>query len=186
MDGFMEFERAVLLFVQEALRHDVMTPFWVTITHLGDSGWIWILTSLILLSMKRTRKVGFVALCSLGVCFIINNLLLKNLVARPRPYTQIPELKILVDQLRDYSFPSGHTCASFAAACTFRRMLPKKWGRLALVLAFLIGLSRLYVGVHYLSDVIVGGIIGTLGSLVIYKLYRRYDPIVDKTTYYWS
>lgn len=115
---------------------------------------------------------------------LINNILLKNLVARIRPYEVIEGLTCLVRQPRDYSFPSGHTTTSFAAAWVMFRQLPKRFGVPALVLAILIALSRLYVGVHYPSDVLFGALdgiaIGYGAEMLVEWLDKR--RMKDKST----
>lgn len=173
MDVFLQMDANFLLWIQENLRQDFLTPFWTGITSLGDGGWFWLALSLLLTAFPQTRKVGLLALCSMALCALVTNVCLKNLVARPRPYTQIPGLTPLIPPQKDWSFPSGHTTASFACAGIYWRMLPKKYGIAALVLAFLITFSRLYVGVHYPTDVLAGLIIGLFGSWIVYKLYRH-------------
>ena len=158
----------ILLWIQEYLRQDWMTPFWKFVTFLGDGGWFWITLSVILLIQKKTRKVGGAALVALGIGAIITNVFLKNVVARIRPYEVIDGLLLLVGKQSDFSFPSGHSCASFAAAFAYYKMSPKRYGIVALVLAGLIAFSRLYVGVHYPSDVIIGSIIGVLSGWMAY------------------
>ena len=91
---------------------------------------------------------------------IVNNFLLKNLVARIRPYDMMDTLIPLVNKPTDYSFPSGHSGCAFAVAGVYVRNLPKRAGIPLLILAILIALSRLYVGVHYPTDVLAGLIIG--------------------------
>lgn len=166
-------DSTILLWIQDNLRHALWTPFWKMVTFLGDAGWFWILTAVTLLLIKKTRTAGFLSLCSLGTGAVITNVLLKNLVARPRPYDVLEGLIPLVPRLSDYSFPSGHTCASFACALILYRMLPGKKGIIFLILAFLIGLSRLYVGVHYPTDVLGGALVGILSSVMVLWLYRR-------------
>lgn len=112
------------------------------------------------------------ALLALAFSYLINNLLLKNLIARTRPYEVIAGLHTLIGAQRDYSFPSGHTGSSFAAAVVLFCRLPKRLSSFLLLLAFLIGFSRLYVGVHYPSDIIVGAISGTLIALVLLWIER--------------
>lgn len=107
------------------------------------------------------------ALLALAFSYLIDNLLLKNLIARTRPYEVIAGLHTLIGAQRDYSFPSGHTGSSFAAAVVLFCRLPKRLSSFLLLLAFLIGFSRLYVGGHYPSDIIVGAISGTLIALVL-------------------
>lgn len=154
MDG------AILLFIQEYIRNDILTPFFKVITTLGNAGLIWIAITLLLLFNKKTRRAGIISACAMIMSLIVNNLILKNLVARTRPYDMIDTLIPLVKKPTDFSFPSGHTGCAFAAAGVFVRNLPKRAGIPLLILAILIALSRLYVGVHYPTDVLVGFIIG--------------------------
>lgn len=163
----------ILLWLQEHFRQDWMTPFWTFVTSLGNAGWFWIAVSVMLLIPKRTRYVGIAALLSLLIGALITNVALKNVVARTRPYEVIDGLKLLVKAQSDFSFPSGHSCASFAAAVVYFKMLPRKYGIPAVVLAALIAFSRLYVGVHYPSDVIAGTLIGILAAVLSCKILEK-------------
>lgn len=169
-------DSSILLFIQEHLRIAALNQPIVFISSLGNAGLLWILLGLVLAAIPRTRKQGFLALASLLFCFLITNIALKNIVARPRPYTQIDSLIMLMRCPADYSFPSGHACSSFAVsgalAWTCRGTL-RPIPRAALVLAALISLSRLYVGVHYPTDVLCGMLIGLFGSLLICALGKR-------------
>ena len=161
-------EPNILLWIQDNLRNDVLTPFFVVITSLGNAGILWILITAGLLISKKTRKVGILCVAALLFSFLIDNVLLKNLVARTRPYEVIEGLTYLVKKPVDYSFPSGHTGTSFATAVVLFLSFPKKYSFWFLVLAVLIGFSRLYVGVHYPTDVLAGAIIGTLIAVCVY------------------
>lgn len=154
-------EADILLWIQNNIRNDVLTPIFRFITTLGNAGVIWIVLSVGLLIPKKTRRVGALALVSLVFSALIDNVILKNVVARTRPYDVIEGLTSLVGAQKDYSFPSGHTGSAFAAAVVLFLGLPKKCGIPILVFACLMGLSRLYVGVHYPSDVLGGALIGT-------------------------
>lgn len=165
----------ILLFIQEYLRSDIMTPVMKAITHLGDKGLFWIGLACLFLFWHLTRKTGFLVLCSLAGSFIINNLFLKNLVARIRPYETITELELLIERQHDLSFPSGHSAASFTAAMVLYKLLPRKYGIPAIVLAALISLSRIYVGVHYPSDILAGVLSGTLIALATVKLAQKFQ-----------
>lgn len=88
----------------------------------------------------------------------------QNIVARPRPFAEIEALIPLIAKPTDFSFPSGHTTASFAVALVMLRMLPKKIGIPAVVLAALVAFSRLYLGVHYPTDVLTGFVVALVGS----------------------
>lgn len=124
--------------------------------------------------------MGLTALIAMGIGALFVNVGLKNIVARTRPYEVIEGLRILVERQSDFSFPSGHSCASFASAFVYFRMAPKKWGIPALILAALIAFSRLYVGVHYPTDVIAGILIGILSALAAMALVRAVSNAVRR------
>lgn len=170
--SLLELDGEILLWIQNVLRSALLTPFMILVTKSGDSGAVWILLSLGLLIPQKTRIVGVMMLLSLGATFVIDNVLLKNLVGRVRPYETVYGLERLVEIQKDFSFPSGHTGSSFAAAVVLLLSIPKKYGIPAMVLAFLIGFSRLYVGVHYPSDVICGAVIGTVIAVIVYHTGR--------------
>lgn len=173
MDWITNIDVSILLFIQEHIRVDALNGFWKFITSLGDGGWFWIALGLILLIPKKTRKVGLAALLSLALGALITNVTLKPLIARTRPFDLVDSIIPLIAKPRDYSFPSGHTCASFSAALIFYRMLPKKYGIPAVVLAAMIALSRLYVGVHYPTDVIGGFLAALLASTIVFYYMTR-------------
>ncbi len=160
IDFLIGIDSGILLFIQENIRIPMLTPVVTFITSLGNAGIIWVAISLLLLLIPKYRKVGCASFLALFASLLVNNLLLKNLVARARPYEVIEGLRLIVPKQMDASFPSGHAGSSFASACVLYRSLPKKAGIPALVLATLISLSRLYVGVHYPSDVVAGVVIG--------------------------
>ena len=172
-----ELDGGILLWIQDYLRNPVLTPILKVITTLGNGGAIWILLTLLLLMLPKTRKVGYMMMAALLGTLLINNILLKNLVARTRPYEVIEGLTYLVRRPSEYSFPSGHAGSSFAAACVMLRKLPKRYVIPEFVLAVLIELSRLYVGVHYPSDVLFGVISGILISYaaeaVVERIWKR-------------
>ena len=142
------------------------------ITRLGDHGFIWIVLGLALLATKKRRKFGAAVLLALTLGFLAGNCLLKPLVARVRPFdlwTDLPELLIPAPQ--DFAFPSGHTLSSFAAAGVLARM-GRCWAVGSFVLAFLIACSRLYLLVHYPSDVLMGMVLGFLCAWVAVKIVK--------------
>jgi undecaprenyl-diphosphatase len=167
-------EEMILLFIQNHIRCALLNPIIIFITHLGDSGLIWILICILLLIFKKTRTIGLMIVVSLLLSLLVNNLCLKNMIMRTRPYEAINQLTRLIEAQSDYSFPSGHSASSFAAAIILYKTLPKKYGILALVLAFLIAVSRLYVGVHYPTDVLFGILSGTLIALFTIKIFNKY------------
>lgn len=173
MEWMLDMDAGILLFLQENVRNEILTPILTLITTLGNGAAVWIIVSLILLIPRKTRQAGAMSLLALLVSFLLNNMLLKNLVARARPYDAIEGLTALVGRPRDYSFPSGHTGSSFASAWVLFRKLPKRFGIPALVLAGLIGLSRLYVGVHYPTDVFFGMINGIASGCIAILLLQN-------------
>lgn len=164
LNFLLDLDGGILLFLQENVRNPVMTPILRLITTLGNGGAVWIALTILLLCIPKTRKAGCMALAALLGTLLVNNMILKNLVARTRPYEVIEGLTYIVRKPVDYSFPSGHEGCSFAVACVMFRRLPGRYGVPALILAILIALSRLYVGVHYPSDVLFGVISGILIS----------------------
>lgn len=175
-------EETILLWIQEHLRNPYLDPVVVFITHLGDSGWFWVVLTVILLIFQKTRKAGISSALALVFSLLINNVCLKKLVGRIRPYDQIESLTRLVEEQVDFSFPSGHSAASFAAAFAIYLNLPKRYGLPALALAGLIALSRLYVGVHYPTDVLFGAISGILCGLLAQFVVEKTKTAVKKNT----
>lgn len=159
----------ILLFIQEYLRNPVCDVFFKSITHLGDAGIFWILLTIVFLCFRRTRKAGIYSACALMGSLVVNNLILKNLVGRVRPYELVEGLWCIVGHAHDASFPSGHTGASFSSAVAIYGQIPRKFGVFFIILASLIAVSRLYVGIHYPTDVLGGFVTGTcIGLLVNY------------------
>ena len=167
LQSIQQLDGEILLLIQRYLRTDMLTPFMKSVTFLGNGGWFWILCAVVLLAVPKTRKTGYAAALSLIFGAIVTNLLLKNIVARPRPFAEIEALIPM-----DFSFPSGHTTASFAVALVMLRMLPKKFGIPAVVLAALVAFSRLYLGVHYPTDVLTGFVIALVGSMLSVWIVR--------------
>ena len=170
--SIQQLDGEILLLIQQYLRTDMLTPFMKSVTFLGNGGWFWILCAVVLLAVPKTRKTGYAAALSLIFGAIVTNLLLKNIVARPRPFAEIEALIPMITKPKDFSFPSGHTTASFAVALVMLRMLPKKFGIPAVVLAALVAFSRLYLGVHYPTDVLAGFVIALVGSTLSVWIVR--------------
>ena len=145
------------------------------ITSLGNAGIIWIVLAVVLLILPKTRKAGIIVAAALLVDLILCNLILKNLVARVRPYDVNTAIAILIKKPLDFSFPSGHTAASFAAmTALFLAKMKKAWTA-ALILAVLIAFSRLYFYVHYPTDVLGGIVVGILSGVLGYAIVEKLD-----------
>lgn len=158
--------------------HDLLySPFMdkamVTVTSTGNLGLIWIFTALILLVSSRDNdersRIGYGILIALLLSIMIGNLLIKNIAKRNRPFFH-KNYKLLIKQPWDYSFPSGHTLASFAAATVFFYMNPNV-GFVAVVYALLIALSRLYLRVHFFTDVFFSMFLGIGLGVLAMALY---------------
>ena len=145
------------------------------ITSLGNVGIIWIVLAVVLLILPKTRKTGIIVAAALLMDLVLCNLILKNLVARVRPYDINTAIAILIKKPLDFSFPSGHTAASFAAmTALFLAKMKKAWIA-ALVLAVLIAFSRLYFYVHYPTDVLGGAVVGILSGIIGYAIVEKID-----------
>lgn len=145
------------------------------ITSLGNAGIIWIVLAVVLLILPKTRKAGIIVAAALLMDLILCNLILKNLVARVRPYDVNTAIAILIKKPLDFSFPSGHTAASFAAmTALFLAKMKKAWIA-ALILAVLIAFSRLYFYVHYPTDVLGGAVVGILSGIIGYAIVEKID-----------
>lgn len=150
------------------------------ITYLGEYGVIWIILTIFLLFWKKTRLIGCTMAIALLLAWLTGECIIKLLVARPRPFHSIPELTLLIPPPGSFSFPSGHTASSFAAAFALF-FWQKRSGILALVLAACIAYSRLYLYVHYPSDVLGGLILGLFSAAIGFWLvkkwrYRKENP----------
>ena len=145
------------------------------ITSLGNAGIIWIVLAVVLLILPKTRKVGIIVATALLVNLVLCNLILKNLVARMRPYDVNTAIAILIKKPLDFSFPSGHTAASFAAMTALFLAKMKKTWIAALILAVLIAFSRLYFYVHYPTDVLGGIAVGILSGVIGYAIVEKLD-----------
>ena len=172
------FDLPILDWIQANMANPVLDLIMPYITMLGNGGIFWIACSLIMLAIPKTRKTGLGMALALVMGLLICNITLKPLIGRIRPYDYQSEflnttITLLVKMPHDFSFPSGHTIASFEAA-TVILLNSKKLGIPAMILAVLIAFSRLYLYVHYPTDVIASIVLGVLfavlGNLLAHKL----------------
>jgi len=165
----MTLDQMILLFIQDSIRCDWLTDIIRAITLMGDNGLIWLVLLLLLLIYPKTRKLGMVAGLSFLLCVGVAEVI-KNLVMRPRPFLDIAELVLLVKPPQSYSFPSVHTVSSFSVAWILLWSRERKAIRYAVfAFALLMAFSRLYVGVHYPSDVLTGMLMAFLGSYLVWR-----------------
>ena len=161
---------------------DVAMPI---ITMFGDAGIFWIAVSVLFLITKKHRKTGIGMALALIMGLLVCNIWLKPTVARIRPYDFqmeyfMKEIPLLAGTMHDFSFPSGHTIASFEAAVVIL-LNNKKLGIAAMILAVLIAFSRLYLYVHYPTDVIFSVLLGTIFAFIGNYLARKImDSLPEK------
>ena len=155
--GTEGFEIQILELIQKVFGGRFFDFLMPHLTAVGNMGIIWILIGVLLLCIPKYRKDGVILLLGLLIGFLLGNVLLKNLVARPRPFVFKEDAMLLIKAPQDLSFPSGHTLSSFVATFSLYRT-NKVFGRCALVLAVIIAFSRMYLFVHYPTD-ILGGIL---------------------------
>lgn len=184
---FLSFDADFLLYIQDHIRCGILDNFFPYITHLGTAGSFWILLTAVLMCFKKTRRAAVCSAIALLGSLILNNMILKPLVGRVRPYEVIEGLKLIGKRATDPSFPSGHTAASIASAVALCRFLKKRYSIPLLALALLIGFSRLYIGIHYPTDVLAGlldgialGIGGILIENVMYKKLVWYADVCNE------
>lgn len=169
----MNLDRNILLFLQEHVRNPLLNTLLIPFTLSNNAGIICFVIIAIFLYFKKLRKTGILMGISLALEFLLTNLVIKNAVARVRPYEVISGLNLIVGEATDYSFPSGHTGSAFALAVAVFMVMPKKYGFTALFPASLMGFSRLYVGIHYPSDVLGGVILGIISAVIAVRCFRN-------------
>ena len=170
----------ILNFIRENLSNPIIDKLMVFITTLGDKGFIWIAIGIILLAQKKYRKVGFVLLIALLINLIIGEGVLKNVIQRPRVFTTYPNINIIINPPESYSFPSGHTASSFAAATVLGYYF-KRYRYAFYAIAALIAFSRLYLFVHYPSDIIAGILLGIVCALLTIKVIESKKVCKDNS-----
>ncbi len=173
-----QFELKILDFIGDKMQCAFLDFILPLITKLGDKGIFWIILAVVLLCIPKTRKIGLSMGIALIIGLLVGNVFLKNVVARIRPYDLNTGVELLISKLSDFSFPSGHTLASFEGA-TVLLIKNKKLGIPAMILAVIIAFSRLYLYVHYPSDVLAGAILGIaiafLACFIVDKIFQKVE-----------
>ncbi len=170
---------SVLVFIRDHLRFRWLTPIMQGISAFGFFGWF--VLAVLLLVFRKTREAGKAAAVSLAIEAIVVNLVMKLIFARVRPFDAFDFLMPIGKLPTDYSFPSGHTANSFAVALSAAHMLPKKAGIPLIILAALVAYSRLYLGVHYPSDVICGFLVAlVISQAVWYFMVKKPETAESK------
>lgn len=157
----------------QTLHTSVGNGLMIFATRLGNAGMIWILLTIICLAIPRMRKTGWVLAAALIAELILCNGILKNLIARTRPYDINNGIQLLIPKPTDYSFPSGHTAASFAVVTALYLTRHRILWKVALVLGCMIAVSRMYLYVHFPTDVLGGVVIGVICGIIGYVIISR-------------
>jgi len=173
----------VLIWVNNNMHSSgILNNIWKFITSTGDTGFIWIILCIIMLFNKHTRKAGVVMTLSLAMTYVMCDIVLKNIIMRARPFEKNSEFFNFINSVGyklpdSSSFPSGHAASSFAVAYALF-ICDKKCGKLCLIWAILVALSRIYMCVHYPTDVfagiMLGFIIAHVASLIVNYIQKYY------------
>ncbi|WP_415522542.1 phosphatase PAP2 family protein [Clostridium sp.] len=172
MSLIQNLDNSILLYIENNMHGHIMDRTMVIITSLGNWEIIWIIISILLMINKKYRNIGFMTLGALLLSTMLGDGILKHIVQRARPSADIPAVNLLISKPLSYSFPSGHAASSFAAAGVLAKYF-KNYTLEIFTLAFLIAFSRLYLYVHYPTDVLAGIILGLICSRIIIYMFNR-------------
>ncbi|NLJ31230.1 MAG: phosphatase PAP2 family protein [Clostridiales bacterium] len=162
----------ILNFVQEHCHNGLTDFIFPLITSLGNFGAVWIAAAVALLISKKYRAWGVMLLAVLLLTHVLGEYLIKPIVARPRPFLAFPGRILLIRPPAGYSFPSGHTATAFCSAVILWKA-DRRFGISAAVLAALIAFSRVFLFVHYPTDVLAGLILGVICAFVVIFVYNK-------------
>lgn len=175
MSYFLSIDNSVLNLLSSGIKNRVFDTIMPIITNSNNHGEIWIAISIILMINKNTtvRRIGISMIIAVALGYLLGDTIIKNIIGRTRPISDTFNFKFLIPLPKSYSFPSGHTTSSFAAfgVCWFMNARFKYW---ILLLAVLISFSRLYLHVHYPSDVIGGIILGLISAKIAVNIGKAY------------
>ncbi len=163
----------ILQFIQHYIVSDFLDPCMQFFSYVGEAGIIWIIIGISMAISKKYRVYGFMLLLAMLLGFLVGEIGIKNIVQRVRPCYEYPIANMNIEKPESFSFPSGHSCSSFAAAFILLKA-NKRFGVYGFVLAPLIAFSRLYNYVHYPTDVLAGIALGLGSALLIYSIFKKF------------
>lgn len=174
MNIISSIDNYVVYFFQ-SLQNPIMDKILAVITTLGELGIIWIIISLILIFTKKYRKAGITALVAIIIGGLFSEVILKNLIKRPRPFLVLENINMAIKHPKTYSFPSGHTTSSIAAMLGIYKNVDCKYIKISVVvIALLMIISRLYFGVHYITDILGGLVLGVISYFLAVKAIQKW------------
>lgn len=159
-------ELKILDWIQDTFGCGPMDKLMPVVSFLGNVGIFWIVIAVAMMISKKYRKYGFRMAAALIICVLVGNLIIKNIVMRSRPCWINESFALLIKNPPDYSFPSGHTTSSFAAAFAAAKA-DKKIGVVSYIVAVMIAFSRMYLYVHFPTDILGGVVLGTLIAFLV-------------------
>lgn len=172
-DFITNIDFSILYWIQDNLRNSFMDFVMPLFSNLQDGGLIWISIAVVMLFFKRTRYCGIAVLFAMGIDTLITEYGIKNIVCRVRPCNLVDDVNMLVKKPTSYSFPSNHSASAFAGAVAVMLTIKKKaWTIPAFVFSGIISFSRMYVFVHFPSDVFAGILLGSAVAVLVCFLMK--------------
>lgn len=165
-------DTAILDFIQQYIRCEFLDAIMAFFSYIGEGGAVWFSAAIAFLFSRKTRSMGVMMMCAIALGFVSGEIVMKNIIGRPRPFVANPDVALNILPPSGYSCPSGHSCSSLAAA-TVILIKDKRFGIIAMCIALIIVFSRLYNYVHYPTDVILGMIGGAISAFIIIFIFNK-------------
>ena len=181
MEFIQQFDDSILYYIYENWHNAFTDGLFITVSRIADCGLIWLVLAGIMLLKKDWRSTGIVMLFALGVGALVGSVILKNIICRERPFNVDETLQLIsVMPGGRYSFPSGHSNA--AGACsTVIFLRDRRFGTAAVIYAVMVAFSRVFLVVHYPTDVICGLLLGAACAIIMWKvMYKFTENTLEK------
>lgn len=184
LESITNFDFSILYFIQENWRTEWLDLICAFLSRAFELGIPWLVLGAVLFCFKKTRAAGAILVCAVVLTFFFNELAIKNAINRERPCTIDPTIELIVKKPTSYSFPSGHTASCFAAAGTLL-FTYKRLGIPLIIFSAFMGFSRMYLFVHFPTDVLAGAALGLLMAWVTVLVFRelKYDEKLSNLTF---
>lgn len=184
LESITNFDFSILYFIQENWRTEWLDLICAFLSRAFELGVPWLVLGAVLFCFKKTRTAGAILVCAVVLTFFFNELAVKNAINRERPCTIDPTIELIVKKPTSYSFPSGHTASCFAAAGTLL-FTYKRLGIPLIIFSAFMGFSRMYLFVHFPTDVLAGAALGLLMAWVTVLVFRelKYDEKLSNLTF---